>query len=323
MHLESAREVKAELRQEATRVRSARRLPYVAVGAVAVGVCVTGPGTYGVAVRHSGPSELAEFVGTRGHELAGDECDVRDVGVIRALQWEPTELQGRHRPLRPGLSIAHVDVTAGTIGAFVTPVDGDGSQVHVLSNNHVLADSDRGRTGDPVIQPGPADGGADPGDRVATLASIVPLDLDRPNIVDAATALLDDGIDVDGRYPAGPLRGWADALDDIEVEKVGRTTGVTRGRVSAIELDDVMVEYPVGVVDFENQIEVSGSATAFSAGGDSGSVVYRPDTLDLIGLLFAGSERGGENGQGLTYCNPISDVLSRLGMRPVEASPAV
>jgi hypothetical protein len=312
MELLTAREIKAELRRR-TAVLAAPPRPHTPSGGVAVGVCVVGPATYGVAVRTFGPSALADEVIAAGRELAGDECDVRDVGVVRAQQWEPGELQGRHRPLRPGLSVSHVDVTAGTIGAFV--VDDSGA-VLVLSNNHVLADSDRGAAGDVVLQPGVADGGTAAGDRIGVLDGAVALDEVAPNLVDAATARLDDGVELSADYPSGALTGWVAVTDDIAVEKAGRTTGVTQGRVSAIEIDGISVQYPSGVLDFDDQIEVTGTGSSgFSAGGDSGSLVYRPDTREAIGLLFAGSDTGGPNGQGLTYCNPIGTVLERLGVR--------
>lgn len=316
MELQTAREIKAELRRR-TVVLAAPPRPHTPTGGVAVGVCVAGPQTYGVAVRTFGSSELADAVVEAGRELAGDECDIRDVGVVRAQtltqQWDPADLQQRHRPLRPGLSVSHLDVTAGTVGGFV--VDADGA-VLVLSNNHVLADSDRGRPGDVIVQPGVADGGAVPADRIGVLEGVVALDEVAPNLVDAATARLDDDVEVSADYPGGPLTGWIAVIDDIAVEKVGRTTGHTQGRVSAIELDGISVQYPSGVLDFDDQIEVTGEGSArFSDGGDSGSVVYRPDTLQAIGLLFAGSDTGGPSGQGLTYCNPIGTVLERLGVR--------
>lgn len=316
MELQTAREIKAELRRR-TVVLAAPPRPHTSTGGVAVGVCVAGPQTYGVAVRTFGSSELADAVVEAGRALAGDQCDVRDVGVVRAQtltrQWDPADLQQRHRPLRPGLSVSHLDVTAGTIGGFV--VDADGA-VLVLSNNHVLADSDRGRSGDLIVQPGVADGGAVPADRIGVLAGVAALDEVAPNLVDAATARLDDGVEVSAEYPGGPLTGWVAVTDDIAVEKAGRTTGHTHGRVSAIELDGISVQYPSGVLDFDDQLEVTGDGSArFSDGGDSGSVVYRPDTLEAVGLLFAGSDTGGPNGQGLTYCNPIGTVLERLGVR--------
>ena len=163
------------------------------------------------------------------------------------------------RPLHPGLSIAQRDVTAGTLGGFVTVEGSDG--LYVLSNNHVLANSDQAALDDPVLQPGPHDGGA-AGDRVARLARAVHLDAGGGNTVDAAIALLEEVTDASGvdlTYPVGRLTGWADPDDEVDVEKVGRTTGWTKGRISAIELDDVAVQYPVGVVSFDGQIEVTGA----------------------------------------------------------------
>ena len=213
------------------------------------------------------------------------------------------------RPLRPGVSIAHVSVTAGTLGAFVL-VDG---AVHALSNFHVLAGSPDARPGDLVLQPGPADGGRAPADRVGTLAAFAPLERGRTATVDAAVALLDES-GVDATYPVGAVTTTARAVGGEKVGKIGRTTAVTAGRVTAIELDDVLVGYgdDLGNLRFDDQIEIEGVGTdAFSRGGDSGSLVYREDGVAL-GLLFAGSETGGDNGRGLTYCNPIDAVLESL-----------
>lgn len=322
MQLTTAREIKQELVEFA---RSwiggqATPAPEALPVTVAVGLSVSGP-TYGIAVRLSGPTAFTDAVNGRGHDLAGDAYDVREVGRIRALQWDPADLQQRHRPLRPGLSIAHTAVTAGTLGAFVVPVRGDGvdqARVHALSNNHVLADSDRATPGDVIVQPGPADGGSVPGDRIGVLDRVVPLDATAPAFVDAATAVLDDELEVAPDHPAGAISGIVSEPDtDLAVEKVGRTTGLTVGRISAIEVDGVTVEYPTGVIEFDGQIEVTGTGATprFSSGGDSGSLVYSPERHAAVGLLFAGSEYGGENGAGLTYCNPIAVVLDELGVR--------
>lgn len=55
-----------------------------------------------------------------------------------------------------GESVGHVRVTAGTIGCF--GIDQDGS-VGILSNNHVLAATNAGRSADVILQPGRLDGG--------------------------------------------------------------------------------------------------------------------------------------------------------------------
>ena len=52
---------------------------------------------------------------------------------------------------------------------------------------------------------------------------------------------------------------------------------------------------------------------AFSDSGDSGSLIV-DESLNGIGLLFAGGNEGGTNGQGLTYANPLGDVLDALSV---------
>ena len=74
-----------------------------------------------------------------------------------ALPW----YQKMTRPLRIGASIGHFKITAGTLGAFVRSRD-DGS-VLILSNNHVLANENKAKKGDHILQPGDFDGGQDPG----------------------------------------------------------------------------------------------------------------------------------------------------------------
>ncbi|PRY14056.1 hypothetical protein [Kineococcus rhizosphaerae] len=319
MHIDNARELKARLLSGVVQASSLDQ----PTGVASVGISVLPSGgadgpRYGLAVRYSGNrgEVLADSARELAARTAGDEVDIREIGLVQALTaptepgtWAPGALQAKVRPLHPGLSIAQRDVTAGTLGGFVRIEGSDG--LYALSNNHVLANSDQAALEDPVLQPGPYDGGT-AADRVGRLARAVALDAGGGNAVDAAIALLEDD-QVDLEYPVGRLVGWTDPDDEVAVEKVGRTTGWTKGRISAIELDDVAVQYPVGVVSFDGQIEVEGDAGAFSAGGDSGSLVYRPDTRQAVGLLFAGSERGGANGAGLTFCNPIGLVLSALG----------
>jgi hypothetical protein len=345
-----------ERRVEASAVR--------ARAGVALGLAPQRDGSFGVAVRYRLGVPTARMVARRVAEQAGPVADVRRTGRIAPLgpavprrpvgprppvitAWAAGET-GRVRPLRPGVSIAHVTVTAGTLGAFVL-VDG---QVCALSNYHVLVGSPASKVGDPVLQPGPYDGGRDPQDKVGELAGFVPLSRGGRFVVDAAYARLDDPR-VDPTYPVGSVVATAAPVGAWEVEKIGRTTGVTRGRITAIELDDVVVGYgeELGELAFDDQIEVEGmGVAAFSRGGDSGSLVYRvggPDATgpaaapDLdgsgspaddcepdpesdpnpaVGLLFAGSETGGENGQGLTYLNPIGRVLDAFGAGLVGSS---
>lgn len=105
-------------------------------------------------------------------EIDGIQTDVYEVGVLRALQLPPPT--GRFRPEIPsGVSAGHFAITAGTLGAVVK--DRMTGEKLLLSNNHVFANSNDAQIGDAILQPGPADGGQNPGDQVARLERFVPL----------------------------------------------------------------------------------------------------------------------------------------------------
>jgi hypothetical protein len=245
-------------------------------------------------------------------EMAHGEVDVQFVGRIqkRAVPW----VQQRHRPLRIGTSVGHHRITAGTLGCFVRRA-GDDETLHILSNNHVLANENDAAAGDAIVQPGKLDGGRARPDRVASLGEFVKLKR-RHNRVDAAVAALEAGIDanVAAVRGLGRLAGVSTTPVDegLAVAKLGRTTGLTRGRVTAFELDDVVIAYDSGNLSFDGTIEIEGVGTRpFCDGGDSGSLIVDPERK-AVALLFAGSESGGSNDAGLTYANPIGDVLAAL-----------
>jgi hypothetical protein len=245
---------------------------------------------------------------------AKGEVDVRYIGRVTKLAAKPWH-QKRNRPLRMGGSVGHFKITAGTLGCFVRA--GETGTVMILSNNHVLADENRARKGDAILQPGPLDDGQNPGDRIAVLSSFIRFNRTKPNLVDCAAAALDDGIKFNPTKleGLGNLAGLGDAAltDDEIVGKVGRTTGTTRGKIVAFELDNVMVgDYRLGILRFDQQIEIEGDGSdPFSRGGDSGSLIVDKDVRG-IGLLFAGGDLGGSNGLGLTYANPLRTVLDML-----------
>jgi hypothetical protein len=318
---DSARELKARL---------SHRLSETPPGGVVASSVEGAPGWSGVALglRPVAPDQVhlairvidqrdAEVVLAGLDTAALAEVDVRVIGAVRLLSSPaPEELQGRVRPLRPGLSVSHRDVTAGTLGGFVRRPGTDG--LLVLSNSHVLADSGAGAVGDPVLQPGVADGGG-AADRIGALAGFVPFGDGPGTLVDAAVAALDAGVAADPTgYPGGALLGQVAAADDVDpdelVEKVGRTTGHTRGRVTAVEVDGVGVQYDDGVHTFDDQVEIEGLTGGFSAGGDSGSVIWRSRDRAPLGLLFAGSTVGGSAGGGVTFANPLATVLQQLGV---------
>src|SRR3989454_4126117 len=99
--------------------------------------------------------------------------DIVETGRFHALRSEQAvdlERTKRIRPAPGGVSIGHVQITAGTLGVLARR---NGRPV-ILSNNHVLANQNAGRVGDPILQPGPADGGRLQ-DTIARLVDFVPI----------------------------------------------------------------------------------------------------------------------------------------------------
>ena len=104
-------------------------------------------------------------------ELDGARTDVLEVGVFRAQNSGPRD---RWRPTIPGgVTIGHPLVTAGTLGVLVK--DRSTGQPLILSNNHVLANTNNAMIGDPILQPAVTDRGMNPGDIVARLERFTPL----------------------------------------------------------------------------------------------------------------------------------------------------
>jgi hypothetical protein len=237
-------------------------------------------------------------------------------GKPGASQPAPDPTARWPRPVPIGVSTGHPAITAGTIGCRVI----SGGKLYVLSNNHVYANENQAETGDAVIQPGTYDGGSSPADDIATLFDFQEIYFDgRDNTIDAAIA----AILVDGSTPrvgnGTPSDGYGIPLKtntgltatiNMPVKKYGRTTGLTKGKVYAVNAT-VNVGYSHGTARFINQIVITPGS--FSAGGDSGSLIVgdvarRNKTHDRmpVGLLFAGSN-------AVTIANPIGLVLERFG----------
>lgn len=228
------------------------------------------------------------------------------------------------------------DCCGGTLGALVEDQSGD---QYILSNNHVLAESDQGRIGDTIDQPGLIDGACTPLTRpgstlrpVGTLEYFAPLASKETN-VDAALALTTPGaVDASGSIlglgapgpngalsAAPPMAGLGESLTaanlGMNVAKSGRTTGLTCSNISAVALT-VKVDYykdcaetqPSTTKTFTNQIGIGGAH--FTDSGDSGALVLDAGTAEAVGLYFAGGTDG--DGNGLSVLNPIGDVLREL-----------
>ena len=263
----------------------------------------------------------------------GVSVDVIEVGDLRALRARTD----RWRPAPGGVSLGHYQVTAGTFGSIVRD-RATGARL-ILSNNHVLANTNDAQQGDPILQPGAADGGQVDADTIAHLERFCPIDFKvsppacsvatglaglanllarllgskhrlqairsdqkASNLVDAAVARpLNDNDVLDEILEIGAVNGTTPAMLGLSVRKSGRTTGFSVGEITVLDATVTISYGPDRSARFENQIVTP----AMSQGGDSGSLLVATDTLQAVGLLFAGSEQ-------TTIHNPIRTVLDCL-----------
>jgi hypothetical protein len=259
--------------------------------------------------------------------------DVYPSGVIYAQQ-DPT---GRFRPAPGGVSIGHVMITAGTLGCLVKK----NNKNYILSNNHVLANSNDASPGDAILQPGPHDGGQLSNDKIAELSEFIPINFGggsngtpcpfanaaasvlnglativgsksrlqpiRPqaedNLVDCAIAEPLNQNDVKNEILGyGPISGVAEGTLGMSIKKSGRTTGLTTGFIQQIDVTSQVSYGTNKTAVFVDQL----MAGAMSAGGDSGSAVLS-ESNHIVGLLFAGSNTS-------TIINRIQNVFQLLNV---------
>jgi hypothetical protein len=218
----------------------------------------------------------------------------------------------------------------GTLGSLLTR----NGLFFILSNNHVIANSDAGtastgNTGDAIIQPALIDNPSPAAptctatgtSTVANLTAFFNLESDPPPRVDAAIAQIVTGkVDLSGNIlylganatngipdPGAPHAGsGVTATVGMPVAKSGRTTGLTCSSVLATNTT-TSVQYQRGCgtgatfsVPYSNLVDVLGGS--FSSEGDSGSLIVTQNTADAVALLFAGSDQD-------SIGNPISTVL--------------
>jgi hypothetical protein len=250
-------------------------------------------------------------------------------GPIRALKGGPAPSVSHKAKQTPpiqlgtsggwGLDLANGYCCGGTLGALVTK---DGVQ-YILSNYHVFeSDIVAGgnnlvaQTVDPILQPGLIDVGCN-----AATAQVVAR-LERHSAlpggnVDAAIAQVVPGmVRADGAIlEIGTVSSQTmEALILQLVKKSGRTTGLTRSKVSGLNaMVSVTYDNECGggqafTQTFNHQILVSNRRSGFLAAGDSGSLLVEDVATKprALGLLFAGSST-------IAVANPIDEVLTFFG----------
>lgn len=266
--------------------------------------------------------------------IDGVDTIVRDFGDIKA-QNESEVYKEKTRPLKGGISFGLENGPSGTLGVSLESEN----RFYLLSNNHVIADTNDAQIGSDLIQPASAD--SERRNYCGELERYVKISF-KENPLFPKSGLFsklcqfftgffgrDDSsskiIETNSKYnqvdcALGQLRSCSTKINELlnvgkirgirkpelgmPVKKVGRTSGVTRGQIIQIDAT-IEVGFSFGrKAMFEDQIVT----TPISSPGDSGSVVLDEDNY-LVGLLFSGSEK-------VTILNPIDLVFDNLNIDP-------
>ena len=252
----------------------------------------------------------------------------------------PPERVKKWRPAPGGISIGHYAITAGTLGVAVRDRASGArlilSNNHVLANT-TSGNDHRAAPGDIILQPGAYDGGDANTDVLGRLMRFVPLrrtasqpqcataaalekvanrliswlhphyrvQLQRlnqgGNLVDAALAMPEREEDLaDEILALGRISGTARAYLGQPISFSGRTSGLVKGKILAMEVSLYITMHSGEEVLFEVQLITS----AVSRPGDSGSLLVDENNR-AVGLLFAGSDR-------VSICNRIDHVCRLL-----------
>jgi len=235
-------------------------------------------------------------------------------------------------PIKLGTSGSNVkDINSGfccvgTLGALLKK----GTATYILSNNHVLARSNMGTLGEAIMHRGYVDTipacSKNGTFNVANLSQFVSLKFGGTlnNIVDAAIAKTIPGkVSSTGQILDIGTVSTATAVPalNMNVKKSGRTTGVTSGKITSVNVTVNVGGYGscgsgTNVAKFVGQFFVTPGS--FSAGGDSGSLIVKTVSTgrpNPVGLLFAGST-------SVTVGSPINAVLSALRATFVGVQPS-
>ncbi len=200
--------------------------------------------------------------------------------------------------LSAGNKIAHQNLAIhsgwGTLGGFLLPQK-QGQPMQIVSNNHVLANSNNANIGDNIYYMG-----SQPS-VIGSLKNFKYIDPASANNLDLAVAEI-PGFVNNGLNP-GSSRN---AIVGENVYKVGAKTGKTNGVVRSLHYT-AKIDFNGFKAVFVDQIQITGimPGFSFSAPGDSGSIIRSSYDNSFLGLLFAGNNQW-------TLANHQSVVLQQL-----------
>ncbi len=222
---------------------------------------------------------------------SGIFCDCFKDDLCRKLMMNqnnvkviPKQRYNANLVLNPGNKVGHPNLSKinsfGSLGFFLLPYDTSKNPC-IVSNNHVLADTNKANVGDSIysLDSYPS--------KIGVLKNYLPITTGE-NKLDLAVAELQG---FDSPLPAGSF-GYREPLIGEKVYKQGATTGFTQGYVRSLHYT-AKINYGGASAVFVDQIQITTGVPNynFSEGGDSGSIIKSSATNSLVGLLFAGNNK--------------------------------
>jgi hypothetical protein len=223
---------------------------------------------------------------------------------------------------------------AGTLGCLVRNADGT---LFGLSNNHVTGGCNFAGIGLPIVAPGIYD--VAPG-------ALPPFTLGFHHAALAMVSGSPDNVNPKGNHDAAIFRiektalvssfqgtaydsptGIATLAPDLQVEKVGRTTGYTKGRVLSQMHGAFGIPYNAPLHAFTAMIfydpifVITGSGgDLFADNGDSGSLITTSDAngRKAVGIVVGGMVDRTAPGGKVTLALPIKPILDAFGVTLVS-----
>ncbi|MGJ5135250.1 hypothetical protein [Bradyrhizobium oligotrophicum] len=286
---------------------------------LSVGYLAVGKNDYRAEVRLQNPDVRTA--------LLASNIARRSNGKVRIGEYRNLTAHG-HRSaddgqadLTIGMSVGHRKGPAGSLGLFLNSPAGVG----IVSNSHILAWCGRARAGDAIFAPHPGDS-SEPR-QIGKLRNFSSLIKGDGVALDAAFAVLGTDVQHDGNLiPSGApgcgkriMAGEPLPLEAIglEVAKIGRSSHVTVGQLSAFAVSPWITYSGLGEVKLTGMLEVQWRSPQkpFSISGDSGSVVYRPDTMEAIGLVVGGGVRTVEGlAEGISIVCPLTPAMQKWNL---------
>jgi hypothetical protein len=208
--------------------------------------------------------------------------------------------------------------TAGFMARVTDPnaaeigLNADAGQVVRVSNQHVYGRSENAEVGEPIVQPSPMDG-----DSNGTVGEYVGGSLlEDGSPADAAVRSVSENERRSQRaympHGIGPMQTGGSVMRGDSVQKTGRTTGLSDGRVTAT---NATVDVSYGDAHENVRRRDVLVTTAQSKGGDSGApLLTKPESgrPSLIGHVFSGSQR-------VSICDKLGNIEEQLGVTALAA----